>query len=415
MDFLSNDLLWDDFNLSTPQLPNNDSQRSGQEASPQSDVERSPEPEPDQSQIIGRLPLLRSCDFDFGRDYDRNNPTCIHYDLKLKILQRGAGKKRSMQVDLLQRTNVVLAPSDLWRDELEAHVATLRSDPDKFPAGSDNYTSRGGTVSIKARSTRSGFNESFGGEDIPWLTVDGHLESLGGLFKMRRMAITLAIDLTFHEAATTAAAGKKQRKSATSVARSKLPSDAVFMTRFYKRHECDAKSCRQNSMYCLKDKNGNHHAIDREKMRASYAEVKARVKEGEGFEDVEDIEIPLHFRREILSESRKRKANGDIGCRNCKTRGVAGAERLEVSGDPDDLLEEYCTKNLNMQSDRRRDGMEAANRFAMEALLDLATIHQKQDTVTEKMVASGVPLGSALLFVSGIASFIASREMNGEE
>lgn len=118
-------------------------------------------------------------------------------------------------------------------------------------------------MSIKARSTRSGLNELFDDKDIPWPSIDEHLESLGGLFKLRRMVITLAIDLTFHEVTTTAASEEKQRKLATSVARSKLPTDAAFMARFYKHHECDARSCRQNSMYCLKDKDGNHHPCDR--------------------------------------------------------------------------------------------------------------------------------------------------------
>lgn len=140
------------------------------------------------------------------------------------------------------------------------------------------------------------------------------------------MPIVLAIDLTFHEVARKVAPGTKQRKSATSVARAKLPSDAVFMTRFCKHHECDPDRCQQNSIYCLRDKDwclrdkdGNHHAIDRETMRTSYAEIKEKVTDGENYEDVEDIEIPQHICHEILSRSKKRKADGNTGCRNCKT------------------------------------------------------------------------------------------------
>lgn len=183
-DFLGGNSLWDDLDLSTPRAPNDDSQQVGQEAGTPPDVELCP----DQARITNRLPLPRSCDIDSGREYDRDSPTCIHYDLKLKILLRGAGKKRSMQVDLLHKPNLVLAPSDLWREELEAHVAALWSDSDKFPAGIDNYTCRGGAVSIKARSTRSGLNESFVGEDIPWPTVYEHLESLCGLFRLASYA-----------------------------------------------------------------------------------------------------------------------------------------------------------------------------------------------------------------------------------
>ncbi len=61
-----------------------------------------------------RLPHLRSRGVETGRKYDRENPTCIHYDLKLKVSLRGAGKKRSSQIDLLNKSDVVLAPSDLY-------------------------------------------------------------------------------------------------------------------------------------------------------------------------------------------------------------------------------------------------------------------------------------------------------------
>lgn len=88
-----------------------------------------------------------------------------------------------MQGHLLQKANVVLAPSDLWRDELEAHVATLQSDPGMFPAGSDNYTSHGGAVSIKARSTRHGIR---GSTEKLWLDYS---EVTGPLNQMKVAAL----------------------------------------------------------------------------------------------------------------------------------------------------------------------------------------------------------------------------------
>lgn len=49
-----------------------------------------------------------------GREYNRDNPTCIHYDLKLKVSLRGAGKKRGRARSiLLNKSGVVLAPCDL--------------------------------------------------------------------------------------------------------------------------------------------------------------------------------------------------------------------------------------------------------------------------------------------------------------
>ncbi|OAA62074.1 hypothetical protein LEL_10738 [Akanthomyces lecanii RCEF 1005] len=110
MDYLDGESLWDDLDLSTPRLPRNDSPGSGREVSP-ANAEPCSEPESDHAEAAARLPLLRSRDVETGREYDRENPTCIHYDLKLKVSLRGAGKKRSSQIALLNKSDVVLAPT----------------------------------------------------------------------------------------------------------------------------------------------------------------------------------------------------------------------------------------------------------------------------------------------------------------
>ncbi|KAM3490242.1 hypothetical protein MY3957_006481 [Beauveria namnaoensis] len=409
MDFFE-DIPWDELDLTTPNFPNDESQGAGRPASPLE--AESPSSESDVSETTG-LPLLRLCDVEPQRVYDRSNPTCIHYDFKLKVFQRGAGKKRSMQVDLLNKSDLVLAPSDLWDEQIQAHVESLLSDPEKFSAQS-SYMCHGGTVSIKAKNTRSGLDDTFDGDGIPWSKVDQHLESLGILFRLRRMPIVVMVELTYHETATAGAAEPRQRKTATTKARAKAPSDAVFMTRVYQQLQCMASSCKQNSTYCLQDKNRNHHAIDRDTMRAIYDRIKGGMKEGETFADVQEIVVPHDIREKILNASKKRKANGEIDCRNCKTR-TPIVERLEIAGNPEEKLEEYCTYNLNVQSDRYRNGMEAANRFAMDETLDLASAHQFQDAVKDAMVAKGVPLGAALRFVSGIAGFVESHDLQGNE
>ncbi|KAJ3487426.1 hypothetical protein NLG97_g6416 [Lecanicillium saksenae] len=117
MDYV-NDFSWNEFDLSTPRFPGSDSQRSDREASPP-DAGSCSEPESVHSNAAERLPLLRLCDVETDREYNRENPTCIHYDLKLKVSLRGAGKKRSSQVDLLNTSDVILAPSALWDIELK--------------------------------------------------------------------------------------------------------------------------------------------------------------------------------------------------------------------------------------------------------------------------------------------------------
>ncbi|KAF1730666.1 hypothetical protein CRV24_008735 [Beauveria bassiana] len=107
-----NDFSLNDFDLSTPRFLGSDSQRADREASPPS-AEPGSEPESDPTEAAERLPLLRLRDIKTGREYDRETPTCIHHDLKLKVSLRSAGRKRSSQVDLLNKFDVILAPSDL--------------------------------------------------------------------------------------------------------------------------------------------------------------------------------------------------------------------------------------------------------------------------------------------------------------
>ncbi|KAF1730669.1 hypothetical protein CRV24_008738 [Beauveria bassiana] len=148
-------------------------------------------------------------------------------------------------------------------------------------------------------------------------------------------------------------------------------------------------------------------------MKAIYDDIKQRVGEDESFADVQDIEVPERFREKILEDSKKRKACGDINSQNRKAnsdRGDGYREPLDIPGNPEEKMMEYCTFNLNVQSDRHRCGMEAANRVAMDELLDLATVHQYQQAVKERMLVKGVPLGSALRFIEGVAPFVESQQ-----
>lgn len=417
MDEYNFDFLYDEsaLDFSTPKVPNDINPESSRRSS--LEIDQEPD-ETDRSETTRGLPLLRSRDIEPDRVYDKENPTCIHYNLELKVYQRGIGKKRSVAVDVVSKNDLIIAPSDVWEEQLKDLLAALLNNPEKFSSES-SYICKGGSVTIRARSTRSGLDKRFDDECIPWDIVNEHLESLGLLFKLRRMPITLVIELTYQETEATTATRTKQRKSATNNQRAQLTTEAVFMTRVYTHHQCRVKSCRQNSMHCLVDDKGNHHAIDSETIRAIYIEIKKNMKEGESFEDVQNIEIPAELRSKILRMSKKRKANGDASCRSCKSNVSPGrgshAEPLLIPGNPTERMRDYCTWNLmDVQSDRHRDGMEAANRFAMAELLDLNSIHQHPNAVKDAMVAKGVPLGSALRFVSNITRFFESQESGKE-
>lgn len=96
------DFLYDEnaLDFTTPNLSNHNFPEWSQKSS--LEVEQEPS-ETDQSVTTRQLPLLRSGDVEPDRAYDRNNPTCIHYDLKLEIFKRGVGKIRSAAVETVSK------------------------------------------------------------------------------------------------------------------------------------------------------------------------------------------------------------------------------------------------------------------------------------------------------------------------
>jgi hypothetical protein len=145
------------------------------------------------------------------------------------------------------------------------------------------------------------------------------------------------------------------------------------------------------------------------------------MEEGEKEKDVDvNIEIPPQILKDVLDDSRKRKAEDSIGCRNCKTRISAHGRHhdaadaadttledlADVDGDRKDRLEEYCNWTLQqVKSDRWREALQAANQFALDQFLELNSILQHPRVAADLMVKGGVKPGIALQFGSNIRRF----------
>lgn len=120
----------------------------------------------------------------------------------------------------------------------------------------------------------------------------------------------------------------------------------------------------------------------------------------------------------MLDDSRKRKAEDAIDYRSYKARVSAkGKDRDaaeaayvddlgDVEGDKMDRLKEYCAWNLHqVNSDKRREALQAANQFALDQFLKLNSILQHPKVAADLMVKGGVKPGIALQFVSNIKKF----------
>ncbi|KAL0933509.1 uncharacterized protein CTRU02_212472 [Colletotrichum truncatum] len=308
--------------------------------------------------------------------------------------------------------------NDFWKVNFEPRLTTLLEDKDKFPA--DKHTCEETIVDISIeRSRQRGLKKLFKGLEIDWDTVNSHLEGLSDLFSKRRK-ITLRVELIFKEAIGDSAAVKSKKKgqSATEAQKLQRAADAGLWTRVYRHHRCGGKFCKQGP-HCWIDERGDHHRLLPSHLEDIFNHIKGNMKEGEKEEEVDvNIEIPSKILGDILNNSRKRKAEDSDGCRGCKAHASShgrlrdsgeaslGEDPGEIEGDRMDRLEEYCDWTLRqVRSDRWREALLFANRFAMDQFLELNSILKHPKVAAGLMVKGGVKPGIALQFVSNIHKF----------
>lgn len=184
---MENDWLDDNWasDYGTPEFLTSDRPRASTAVEPASQAtERVDQPSGEHA-----LPLLRLSGWEKDRQYDKNNPVCIHYNCQWKLSQR-ENIRRTLCFGTYP--DLVLAPSDFWKDTFEARLKSLREDNGKFPR--DNYTCEETIIEISIERTRQrGFKTPFKKLQIDWQMVDEHLEGLSGLFSQGRM-ITLSME-----------------------------------------------------------------------------------------------------------------------------------------------------------------------------------------------------------------------------
>ncbi|WQF77118.1 hypothetical protein CDEST_02132 [Colletotrichum destructivum] len=408
---------WPDSNFAihygTPQYLTSDSTRVSPAAERASLVA---EQANDQSNDERALPLLRLSDWERTTQYDKNNPICIHYDFRWKVSQRE--KIRARQVCSDTDPDLVLAPSDFWNVDFEPRLEALLKDKNKFPG--DKYTCEETIIDISVeRSRQRGLKKRFEGLEIDWDTVNNHMEGLGPLFSKGRK-LTFSLELFYKEASgdSTTTKGKRKKPNATEAQKLQRAADAGLWTRVYEHHRCRGRHCKQGP-HCWPDERGNHHKLLSRHLEEIVRHIKGNMREGENEEEVDvGIEIPSTILRDVLDDSRKRKAESSIDCRSCKAhasahgrhRNAAEATLTEdlgpVEGDRSDILEEYCNWTLQqVKSDRWRGALQTANQFALDQFLELNSILQHPKVAAELMVKGGVKPGIALQFVSNIKKF----------
>jgi hypothetical protein len=159
--------------------------------------------------------------------------------------------------------------------------------------------------------------------------------------------ITFSIEFVYKEVTSdsTTAKGKKKKKSATEAQKIQRAADASLWNRVYKRYRCRSKHCKQGP-HCWLDEQGNHRKLLPGQLEEIVCHIKGNIKEGETKEDVDiNIKIPPNILKNILDNSRKRKADSSANCRHCKVyvlETILVEDPKDVEGDRQAKLKEYC-------------------------------------------------------------------------
>ena len=110
--------------------------------------------QPDQPSGESTLPLLRLSGWEPNKQYDKNNPECMHYDFRWKVSQRENIRARHVCSDT--DPDLVLAPSDFWKVNFQARLEALLKDSARVRLRQEDESTRHprGAASVDKRFLR---------------------------------------------------------------------------------------------------------------------------------------------------------------------------------------------------------------------------------------------------------------------
>ncbi|CAG8192768.1 unnamed protein product [Penicillium nalgiovense] len=366
------------------------------------------------------LKFLRLCDWEDGKAYDEDPPTCIHYRIEWRVTNNNREVSKDTEED------VVLAPSAFWQLSLEKKLEKACKTARHRQVRPDDTV----IVASTTDRTKRNLTKRFDDTDISWNPVEKQLLMWSDLL-LRGKELTLKISFNYvDDRRSPPSAGRKGEKRGKSSVTQKMLGerdaqlDAEESTsggRPIWRSVCSLMRCDSEKHYPLK----SHHIkrlithVERGGVLEGHKDVPEAVRDELYREEQDKLGRDKHKGSHItgagsayppininVSPSQSAPHGLDVSAPKAADNSQT-LSPLEIPGLRDVAVKEYGEWQVsNVENDSLKSAFREVCDVMLENGLDLDQVYRDQDP--HFFIENGIKIGIARRFVEDIEKWVES-------